>query len=69
MNAGALYDSMEEGQKDMPREAFIRQVNELTDPKKFKKDLGGVMAKKQEFKTRAFLAAEKKKKIYRAIGG
>ena len=69
MNPGQIYDAMEPGQQDMPREEFIKRVNELTDPKQFKKDLGKTIAKKQEFKTRAFLAAERKKKIDRVVGG
>lgn len=68
MNAGALYDAMEDGQKDMPRDQFIREVTRLTNPKSFKKDLGKVIAKKQEFRTRQLTAKARKKKIDEAVG-
>ncbi|KKN77834.1 hypothetical protein LCGC14_0355710 [marine sediment metagenome] len=67
IDATILYDSMEPGQQDMPREEFIKQVMVLTNPKSFKKDLGVVIKKKQEFRTRQLMAVEWKKKIDEAV--
>ena len=67
--AGSLYDAMESGQKDMSRHEFVKQAVALTDPKGFKKDLGAVVKKKQEFRTRQLMATARKKKIDEAVGG
>ena len=68
IDAAALFDAMEPGQQDMPRDQFIREVAALTNPKSFKEDLGAVIKKKQEFRTRSLMAAARKKKIDEAVG-
>jgi hypothetical protein len=68
LDPGAIYDAMPPEAQDMPRGAFIRKVRQLTDPKRFKEDLGKTIAHKQEMRTRMMLAAAKKRQIDEAVG-
>lgn len=58
-----MYDQFEV--KDMPRQQFIKQVQDLTSQSGIQRDLEIIMNVKQ---TQAITAAREKQKIDRAIG-
>jgi len=58
MDAGQIYDNLEESAKDMPREEFCRRFNEANDQKLMQRDLARIVAGKRE-----------KRIVDRAVGG
>ena len=63
--ADEIYDSFKT--KDMSRTKFRKEYLDLTNPDKFKKDVGGVIAYRQLRQTQGLLAAHKKKEIDSAV--
>lgn len=57
-----IYNELEV--KDMPRQAFVKKMQDLTSQTGVQRDLGKIMAGKQ---TAAITAAKEKQRIDRAI--
>jgi len=67
MNPGAIYDSLPEEARDMPRADFIRTVRQLTSPGLMQRDLKAIISQKQETRTRQAMAAARAKRIEEAV--
>jgi len=51
MNAAQIYDSLPESARDMSREAFIKRMRELTDPRRMRSDLNQILQGKRTKRT------------------
>ena len=67
MNPGAIYDSLPEEARDMPRADFIRKVQQLTSPGLMQQALKVIISQKQETRTRQAMAEARAKRIEEAL--